>query len=61
MYEGWYLIFNRRSKRLSFRKASMDDRTHLTVGQVRGGVVNRQSVTYWVGKIEQQRKMPCHG
>jgi len=55
-YEGQYLIFNRRSKRLSFQKGPADDKTHLAVGQVKKGVVNGQSVDYWLAKMEAQKQ-----
>jgi hypothetical protein len=54
-YEGMYLIYNTRSKRVSFQKKALDDRTHLVIGQVNEGIVNGQPITYWLTKMEAQK------
>lgn len=55
-YEGKFLIFNRRSKRLKFLPIPFDDKTRLNVGQVTKGVVAGKPVEYWLEKIEGQKK-----
>lgn len=54
-YEGMYLTYSVRAKKLSFRKRSMESKTFLVIGQVNEGVVNSQPVTYWLAKIEAQK------
>lgn len=54
-YENYFLIYNVRSKRLSFQKRAIDDKTHLTAGRVEKGVVNGHPVDYWLGRIEQKK------
>jgi hypothetical protein len=56
-YEGQYLVFNRRSKRLWFKEQAIDDATHFTVGKVVKGAVAGKPVEYWLERMEGQKRM----
>lgn len=50
-FEGKYLIFNRPSKKLSFRDKPTDDKDNLMVGVVQAGEVAGKSVETWLKKM----------
>lgn len=54
-YDGQYLVYNRRSKRLWFKPQPLDNATHLNIGCVVKGVVAGQPIEYWIVKMEVQK------
>jgi hypothetical protein len=55
-YEGKFLVYNRPTKKLSFKGKGLDNKSNLTVGMVRGGEVAGKRVEVWLTKIAKDRK-----
>lgn len=55
-YDGKYLLYNRKTQRLTFEADPRDTRVYLTIGMVWGGQVGGHTVAYWLDKIEEDKR-----